>query len=95
MVNSTAYTCMPTRSGLKGGKWLWSQSGTVTCEMNTLSLLFKQLAVTQLNSRLYLVNMNQMSFVALANWHAYCVINYELMCRTLCTLCTMLLCFCV
>ena len=30
-----------------------------------------------------------MSFVALANWHAYCVITYELICNALCILCTM------
>ena len=33
-----------------------------------------------------------MSSVALANWHAYCVITYELICSTLCILCIM---FCV
>ena len=44
------------------------------------------------SSVVYFVNINQMSFVALANWHAYCIITYELICSTLCTLCTM---FCV
>jgi len=43
----------------------------------------------------YLANTNQTSFVVLVNWHAYYVVNKELICSTLCTLCTMFLCFCL
>jgi len=43
----------------------------------------------------YLANTNQMSFVVLVNWHTHYVVNNELICSKLCTLCTMFLCFCV
>ena len=57
----------------------------------TVKRLFVKIFWT--GSPLCLINMNLTSFVALVNWHAYCVVTYELICRTVCSLCTMFLCF--
>ena len=61
---------------------------------NTLCLFFKQRAVTQLDGIFgkYKPNVIRSATVI---WHAHYVVNIELICSTLCTLCTMFLYFCV
>ena len=58
---------------------------------NTLCLLFKQRAVTQLDG----IFGKYKLFVVPVNCHAHYVTNNELIVSTLCTLCTMFLCFCL
>ena len=60
---------------IRTAKFLQAFSAT----KNTLCLLFKQRAVTQLDG-IFLANTNQTSFVVLVSWHVHYVVNIEQIC---------------
>ena len=75
---------------IRTAKFLQAFSAT----KNTLCLLFKQRAVTQLDGIFGKYKPNVIRS-AIVSWHAHYVVNNELIISTLCTFCTMFLCFCL